>query len=202
MHALIKRKLITISCVIVLVTVSRESCNIHHVTMSKRVLFFVVVSDWNIVIITWLKNAWRPSVESERMDALDVYRLVGDVFHVRCHLCLLQEASGFHRALQQHSGTTGTTSSSRQRIGTYAGPWWYQSILRETYTASSIMQTNLDEGVIPPLSDNNRLDLLLNLGIKKTTREQVPKLDSNAKVIVKKNSSSGFTGLQFRLILC
>jgi hypothetical protein len=64
------------------------------------------------------------------------------------------------------------------------------------------MQTNLDEGVIPPLSDNNRLDLLLNLGIKKTTREQVPKLDSNAKVIVKKNSSSGFTGLQFRLILC
>jgi hypothetical protein len=29
------------------------------------------------------------------------------------------------------------------------------------------MQTNLDEGVIPPLSDNNRLDLLLNLGIKK-----------------------------------
>jgi hypothetical protein len=128
--------------------------------------------------------------------------LVGDVFHVRCHLCLLQEASGFHRALQQHSGTTGTTSSSRQRIGTYAGPWWYQSILRETYRASSIMQTNLDEGVIPPLSDNNRLDLLLNLGIKKTTREQVPKLNSNAKVIVKKNSSSGFTGLQFRLILC
>lgn len=167
--------------------------------MSKRVMYFVVVSDWNIVIITWLKNAWRPSVESERMDALDIYRLVGDVFHVRCHLCLFQEASGFHRALQQHSGTTGTTSSSRQRIGTYAGPWWYQSILRETYRASSISQTNLEKGVIPPLSDNNRLDLLLNLAIKKQLENKFQNLIQMPRLLWKKKSSSGFTGLPIQI---
>ena len=59
------------------------------------------------------------------MDAFRADRLDGSFLYGHGHLCLFQKTSGFHRPLQQHTWTTSTTSSCRQRLGIIARSWRY-----------------------------------------------------------------------------